>query len=240
MFIVLSSWPRSLREFAWFIWWIQTEFECRVAASPQTKPIDLGCESTENWQLLSTSTITIVIITQPISWYSFYHPKMGGRLSRPRHCSKGAQPVPKAVYRSSCHDKHNRPRYDSNLGRFTPQLDTLTARPLRPAISRDMGTKTRVLMARMQHVMASASAMPPVTQHSSLSNCFCFCTIRNLSRQTDNSYYYFMSAFIAVPSRRLTATLSTRCSLCKPPSLTVTELCVVRPLLEDQGCIAKH
>ena len=32
----------------------------------QTKPVDLGCESAENWQLSSTSTIAIVIITQPV------------------------------------------------------------------------------------------------------------------------------------------------------------------------------
>jgi len=35
-----------------------------VAANTQTKAIDLGCESAENWQLPSTSTIAIVIITQ--------------------------------------------------------------------------------------------------------------------------------------------------------------------------------
>jgi len=34
------------------------------AANPQTKPVDLGCESAENWQLSSTSTIAIIIITQ--------------------------------------------------------------------------------------------------------------------------------------------------------------------------------
>jgi len=51
-----------------------------------------------------------VIITQPESWYSFYRPTEGGRLSRPRHCRKGAQPVSKAVHRSGCRDKHNRPR----------------------------------------------------------------------------------------------------------------------------------
>ena len=33
------------------------------------------------------------IITQPDSWYSFYRPTEGGRLSRPRHCSKGVQPL---------------------------------------------------------------------------------------------------------------------------------------------------
>jgi len=92
----------------------------------------MGCESAENSQLPSTSTIAIVIITQPVSWYSFYHLTKGGRLSRCRHCSKGAQPVPKAVYRSGCHNKHNCPRRDSNLGSLTPQSDALTTRPLRP------------------------------------------------------------------------------------------------------------
>ena len=51
-----------------------------------------------------------VIITQPESCCSFYRPTEGGRLSRPRHCRKGAQPVPKAVHRSGCRDKHNWPR----------------------------------------------------------------------------------------------------------------------------------
>jgi len=41
-----------------------------------------------------------IIITQLVTWYLFYRPTEGGRLSRPRHCSKDAQPVPKAVYRS--------------------------------------------------------------------------------------------------------------------------------------------
>ena len=40
MLMVLSSWPKSLREFTRFIWWMQTE--CRVAANPQTKPVDSG------------------------------------------------------------------------------------------------------------------------------------------------------------------------------------------------------
>ena len=57
MFMVLSSWPKSLWEFTQFMWWMQTER--RVAANPQTKPIDLGCESAENWQVPSTSTIAI-------------------------------------------------------------------------------------------------------------------------------------------------------------------------------------
>ena len=44
-----------------------------------------------------------VIITQPESWYSFYHPTEGGRLSQRRHCRKDAHPVPKLQpHRSGC------------------------------------------------------------------------------------------------------------------------------------------
>jgi len=43
-----------------------------LAANLQTKPTDLGYESAENWLLPSTSTVAIVTVTQPVSWYSFY------------------------------------------------------------------------------------------------------------------------------------------------------------------------
>ena len=43
MFMVLSSWPKSLREFNRFTWWMQSAR--RVAANPHTKTIDLGWES---------------------------------------------------------------------------------------------------------------------------------------------------------------------------------------------------
>jgi len=42
----------------------------------------------------------MVIITQPVRRYSFYRPTNGGRLSGPTQYSTGAQPVPKAVYRT--------------------------------------------------------------------------------------------------------------------------------------------
>ena len=74
-----------------------------------------------------------VIITHPVSWYSFYRPSEGEKLNRLWHCSKNAQPVPKAVYHSSCHDKHNCPWCDSNLDPLTPWSEALTARLLRPA-----------------------------------------------------------------------------------------------------------
>jgi len=47
-------------------------------------------------------------------------------------CSQ-TQPVPRAAFRRSYSDKHNRPRSDSNLGPLTPQAEALTIRPLRPA-----------------------------------------------------------------------------------------------------------
>ena len=50
---------------------------------PTDQAIDSGCESAENWQLLTIPTIAIVIITQPVSLYSFFRPTESGRLSRP-------------------------------------------------------------------------------------------------------------------------------------------------------------
>ena len=129
--IIITTTMFIVREFTRFIRWMQTER--RVAANPQTMPVNLSCESAEQWQQPSTSTVVIIIITHPISWYSFYHPMEGGRLSRLRHCSKGVQPMPKAVYRSGCHDKQNCQHHDSNVAPLTPQSDALTTWPLRPA-----------------------------------------------------------------------------------------------------------
>ena len=73
---------------------------------------------------------------QSCLWVHFVWPDptqpLGRRLNQPRHCSKGAQPVPKVVYRSGCRGKHNSPPRDSNLSLLTSQSDALTTRPLRP------------------------------------------------------------------------------------------------------------
>ena len=82
MFMVLSSWPWSLREFTRFIWWIQTER--RVAANPQTKPTDLGCESADKWLLPSTSTIAICYYYSARKLILVLPSTEGGRLSRPK------------------------------------------------------------------------------------------------------------------------------------------------------------
>ena len=45
-----------------------------------------------------------IVITQPQCRYLFYRPTQGRRLSRPKHCRKVQQPMPKTAYRTSCHD----------------------------------------------------------------------------------------------------------------------------------------
>jgi len=119
---------------------------------PSDKANRLGAVSLPNiGSYASTHTIAIVIITHPISWYSLYRPMKGKRLSRPGHCSKGAQPVRKAVYRSGCRDKHNRPWRDSNLGPLTPQSDALTTRLLAELQHR---TKRPIMWCKSTHSLA--------------------------------------------------------------------------------------
>ena len=82
-----------------------------AGANSQTKPTDLGCKSADKWLQPSTSTIAICYYYSARKLILILPSHVaGGRLSRPRHCRKGAQPVPKAVHRSGCRDKHNWPR----------------------------------------------------------------------------------------------------------------------------------
>ena len=89
--MVLSSWPKSLRNESS----LDSSDECRLSARwpPTLRPSQLTWVVTP--PKIGTSTIATVIITQPIRWYSFYHPTEGGRLSRPRHSSKGYSPCPR-------------------------------------------------------------------------------------------------------------------------------------------------
>ena len=97
-----------------------------------------------------------------------------------RHCSRGAQPVPKAIYRTGCRDRHNRPRRDSNLGPLTPQSDALTTQPLRPAamlsgweVSRQVGSSINTMRSLVNACYSRASwrlsntAMPCLLMYTS-------------------------------------------------------------------------
>ena len=77
MFMVLSSWQSHCESSPGLF------DECRTVPSghwPKTKPDDVGCESacTGCQNLHPPSPF---IITQPESWYSFYRPTEGRRLS---------------------------------------------------------------------------------------------------------------------------------------------------------------
>jgi len=103
-----------------------------VAANPQIKPADLGCESAENWQ--------IHIHHRHCCFYSAHKlmitlPSHGGwkaastkalqerRTTRAQGCIAAAVAINTTL-----------PQCDSNLGPLTPQSDALTARLLRPAV----------------------------------------------------------------------------------------------------------
>ena len=133
IFVVLSSWQKWLREFTQFIWWMQTER--RVAANHQSKPIELGCWSAENWLLPSTSTIAIVIITHPITWYSFCHQLRVKGWVVLGTAVKVRSPCPRLYIAAAITiPQHNLLQRDLNLGPLTPLSDALTTRLPRPAV----------------------------------------------------------------------------------------------------------
>ena len=122
MFMVLSSWHSHCESSP------GSFDECRLSAGwlPTLRPNQLiwAVSPPKEWLLPSADTIAI---------YYYYSARKlililpsHRRLSWPRHCSKGAQPVPKAVYRSDCRDKHDRSSLTA-VGRPT-------TKPPRPAV----------------------------------------------------------------------------------------------------------
>ena len=80
MFMVLSSWQSHCESSP------GSFDECSMAPSgrwPKTKPDDLGCESAYTGCQKLHPPSPFIIITQPESWYLFYRPTEGRRLSRP-------------------------------------------------------------------------------------------------------------------------------------------------------------
>ena len=88
IFMVLSSWhshcessPGSFDECRLSTRWPPTHQTNRFGLWVRRK---IGCYHPQ-------TPSPFIIITQLVSWYPFYRPTEGGRLSQPRHCSKGAQ-----------------------------------------------------------------------------------------------------------------------------------------------------
>jgi len=123
VFTVLSSWQATSRVHPVHTIWngtkrtptISTGRTTLAVSPPALCRLPAGCQKPH-------PPSPFIIITQPESWYSFYYPTEGRRLSQPRHCSKGVQLVPKSVYRSGFYKKTcNCTQWDSNLGPLTPQ-----------------------------------------------------------------------------------------------------------------------
>ena len=83
-----------------FIWWMQ--MECQVFTNHQTKPTHLGCNSTSG---LLPSISTNIYYYYSAQKLTFYGSMKVERLSWPRRCSRGVQPLPKAEYHSGCNDQ---------------------------------------------------------------------------------------------------------------------------------------
>ena len=120
MFMVLSSWwghcKSSLGSFD----------ECRPSARwpPTLKPSQLTWPLESAGRPKSSTPIIAIYYCHSAQNLILILPFHKGlvRLSQPRHCSKGVQPMPKAVlYCSGCHDKHKCPQWDFNLGPLTLQ-----------------------------------------------------------------------------------------------------------------------
>jgi len=98
MFMVPSSWQSHCESSP------GSFDECRMAPSgrrPKTKPDDLGCESACTGCQSLHPPSPFIIITQPESWYSFYRPREGRRLSRPSWLVTYRDGLPVWVWRSA-------------------------------------------------------------------------------------------------------------------------------------------
>jgi len=91
-----------LREFTRFIWWMWNGAKWL----PILRPGQMTWAVSPPGGCQKPHPPLPFIITQLESWYLFYHPTECRRLSQPRHCSKGVQPVPKAVHRRDVYNKH--------------------------------------------------------------------------------------------------------------------------------------
>ena len=118
--MVLSLWQATLRVHPVHMMNMERR---QATADPQPRPNDPGCEFACR---LPEATPTIAIYNYSAQKLILILPSHGGRrLSQPRHCSKGVQPVPKAVYRSGFHYKRAIAHGGIRTLVVTPQSSTL-------------------------------------------------------------------------------------------------------------------
>jgi len=102
-------------------------FLCRMLFLPQPYLFILAWGQAPNMlACIPSGSFPFIIITRLI----FYHPMEGAWLSRPRHCSNGAQLMLKALSHIGCSDKHNCQGWNSF--HTTTALSHVITRPLLP------------------------------------------------------------------------------------------------------------
>jgi len=158
--------------------------ESQMAANPQTNPTDLTYESAGK-PLPSTSTIAIYYYYLAQKLILILSSMEGGRLSRPRHCTNGVQPVPKSLHRSGCCNKHNCLQWDSNLGHVTPQSCVL---PLDHCnLHRHMDANNLPKVVTQQCGSRESNSRPSTCEWNAI-------TIRLLSHPFVNIMYYYRNS----------------------------------------------
>ena len=110
-----------LREFTRFIWWMQTKRQAAANHRPSQPTSTLS--PTEKAATVCIHHRHLLLINPKADTYFTVPWRWKAELIW--HCSKGVQPMPNAVYRSGCRDKHTCPRLDSNLCPLTPQSGML-------------------------------------------------------------------------------------------------------------------
>ena len=104
MFMVLSWWPYSVAISRVHPIHLMNSDSAPSGRQPSDQSNDLRCESADR-MLSSTLPSPFIIITKPEMFYSFTVRRMA-KGSKGVH-SVALQPVPKAAYRSGCHERNS-------------------------------------------------------------------------------------------------------------------------------------
>ena len=111
--VCVPFWGITVRSALTFVQWtLKPVHLCMQATSSAPTDYAFHCDGVVTLKMTAETVPTRILI--------YVVRQFSPAECRPRHCSKGAQPVPKSVYRSSHCDKYNRLQCDSNLGHLTP------------------------------------------------------------------------------------------------------------------------
>ena len=114
-----------------YIWWMQTQRRGGRQPSDQANRLGLRVREKEMAATVRIYHRHLLLLSKRTDTHFTVPWRVEGWVD----LGLGVQPMPKAVYRSGCCDKHNCPRWDSNLGPLTPQSGMLLLSHCDTAIS---------------------------------------------------------------------------------------------------------